>query len=226
MGAAQEGGGPLARATEWLWNRAVAALLLCVLSPILLLTAAAIGIDSRGPVIFRQTRVGSRRVQTAEGRVWESRFFDVFKFRSMYHGTDQGPHREYVQRYVEGTLSGGDEGFKMTEDPRITRVGRIIRRLSIDELPQLVNVLLGDMNLVGPRPVPAYEVEGYSPQHMERLHAMPGITGHWQVHGRGRVSFEEMVDMDIWYARHRSFLLDLRLLLATIPAVLGMKGAR
>lgn len=224
-GASQEGGGIVARVTEWLWNRVAGAALLVALSPVFAITAVAIRAESRGPVFFRQTRVGSRRLQTDSGRVWESGVFDVFKFRSMYHGTDEGPHREHIRRYVEGSLAGGEEGYKMTDDPRITRVGRVIRRLSVDELPQLINVVIGDMNLVGPRPVPVYEVEAYEPEHFERLHAKPGMTGYWQVYGRARVDFEEMIQMDIWYARNRSFLLDLKLLVATIPAVLGMRGA-
>ena len=117
------------------------------------------------------------------------------------------------------------QGAKLTDDPRVTRIGRILRRTSLDELPQLFNVLKGEMSLVGPRPVPLYEAAAYVDWHLERLAALPGITGLWQVRGRGRVSFAEMVRMDIAYVRNQSPLLDITLLLSTIPAVMSGRGA-
>lgn len=200
-------------------------LLVVVCAPLLAIVALAIRIDSAGPVIFRQTRVGARRRPDGS---WVSVEFEVLKFRSMRPGVDESRHREYISAFVNGSIEqteGQNRRFKLTDDDRITRVGRVIRRLSLDELPQLFNVVRGEMSLVGPRPVPVYEVEGYSSHHRERFNALPGITGLWQVRGRGRVTFEEMVQMDIEYVRERDMWLDVRLLVATIPAALTGRGA-
>ena len=205
-----------------------AALLLAFLAPFLILVAAAIRLDSRGPALFRQTRMGSRRRRRDGVTYWEATPFRVFKFRSMYVDAGEGTHQNYIRAFVEGTAEvSGKEGssYKLTGDPRITRVGRWIRRTSIDELPQLLNVIKGEMSLVGPRPVPVYEVEHYAPHHMERLHALPGMTGYWQVYGRGEVPFEQMMEMDIHYTRHQSLGLDLKLLVLTVPAVVTGRGA-
>lgn len=205
-----------------------AAMLVVVLLPLFVVVAAAIKLDSRGPVWFRQARVGAKPRIRRGATEWRTAIFDMYKFRSMFVGGDDSAHRDYITSFVQGaaTESGKDgSSFKLIGDPRITRVGRLIRRASIDELPQLLNVLRGEMSLVGPRPVPIYEVEQYEPWHMERFHALPGMTGYWQVYGRGDVPFPEMMRMDIHYARNESLRLDLRLLALTIPAVMSGRGA-
>lgn len=188
--------------------------------------AVAIRVDSPGPALFRQTRMGARQLPDGS---WEPRHFELLKFRSMFHGADESRHREYIEAFVTGAAkeveSRTGSTFKLNEDDRVTRVGRFIRRTSLDELPQILNVLRGEMSLVGPRPVPLYEVEGYAGHHMERFEATPGITGIWQVHGRGRVTFEEMIEMDVRYVRTHDLWLDIKLLLATIPAALSGRGA-
>jgi lipopolysaccharide/colanic/teichoic acid biosynthesis glycosyltransferase len=145
----------------------------------------------------------------------------------MVTDADQTLHENYVRAFLEGTAAANAEtgAFKLAQDPRVTRVGRLLRRSSLDELPQLFNIIWGDMSLVGPRPVPTYEVAGYRDVHYERLAALPGITGWWQVKGRCQVGFEDMVRMDIDYVRNASLLLDLKILVMTIPAVLSMRGA-
>ncbi len=203
-------------------------LLLALVSPALIVVAIAIKLDSKGPVLFVQERVGSKRMKLGMGVWWEPRTFRCLKFRTMFSNADDAPHRSHIKRFVEGTVElvpASDAAYKIAADERITRVGKWLRRLSLDELPQLLNVLKGDMSLVGPRPVPVYEVAEYEPWHYERLAALPGITGHWQVHGRGRTTFSEMVNMDIRYVRRPSLIGDLRLLLATVPAVLTRRGA-
>jgi lipopolysaccharide/colanic/teichoic acid biosynthesis glycosyltransferase len=192
-----------------------------VLSPILLLTALAIGLTSRGPIIYRQIRIGRRGAP-----------FVFYKFRSMHANNDDRIHREYVARLIEGDLKEVNQGdvikpvYKMKADPRITMVGRFIRKTSIDELPQLLNVLKGDMSMVGPRPPVVYEVERYQSWHLRRvLEVKPGITGLWQVEGRSRTTFDEMVRMDLRYMRDCSLWLDLKILLKTVKVVLRCDGA-
>lgn len=206
----------------------IASALLLLLSPLLLLIALAIRGDSRGPVLFVQPRVGARRRVDGGRCTWEVCTFAVYKFRSMYHGADQALHRNYIKAFVAGQEASEVAGstFKLDHDPRVTRVGRVLRRTSLDELPQLLNVIEGTMSLVGPRPVPAYEVADYESWHYERLAALPGITGLWQVRGRGRVTFDEMMRMDIEYVRNQSLWLDLKLLALTLPAVFLGRGAR
>jgi len=202
--------------------------LLVILFPLLLLTAIAIKLDTRGPILFVQPRMGARRVIRDGRMVWEFHAFTFCKFRSMIHNADQTLHQELARQYVAGGSAAPDpdsEKVKLRDDPRITRVGRIIRATSIDELPQIINVLKGEMSLVGPRPVPLYEFEQYADWHKERMAGLPGITGLWQVKGRGRVPFEEQMRMDIEYVRSQSFWLDLKLLILTIPAVLSGRGA-
>ena len=184
-----------------------------LLAPILLVVSVAIKLDTRGPVIFGQKRVG------LAGRV-----FECYKFRSMYYGADQTAHQNHIHAFTEGRLNE-EQSFKMKDDPRITPVGRILRRTSLDELPQLLNVLLGHMSLVGPRPLPEYEVDLHNLWHTERLSVLPGITGLWQVEGRSRVSYDEQIRLDIRYIHNYSLLLDLKILLKTIPAALSRKGA-
>ena len=183
-------------------------LAIILLSPLWLLIILAIKVDSPGPALFRQTRVGKN-----------GELFDVWKFRSMVEGAEeQLPDLERLNE-ADGPL------FKIRSDPRITRVGRVLRRLSLDELPQLINVLVGDMSLVGPRPALPREVNAYSDWHHRRLEVTPGITGLWQVSGRSHLTFDEMVLLDIYYAENWSIGLDLLVLLRTIPKVISGEGA-
>jgi lipopolysaccharide/colanic/teichoic acid biosynthesis glycosyltransferase len=187
----------------------IAALALLFLSPLLALIALAVRIDSRGPVVFRQARLG---------RALEE--FEILKFRTMHTGLSEDIHREYIAKLAAGGEEGGLK--KLTNDPRVTRSGRLLRKTSLDELPQLVNALLGQMSIVGPRPALRYELEHYEPRHYERFAVKPGMTGLWQVSGRNRLGFREMLDLDAEYARESSFLLDTRILLKTpLAAVRG-----
>lgn len=203
--------------------------LLILLAPLMFLIAACIKLDTSGPVLFVQPRVGARRRSQPGMTRWDIVTFPCYKFRSMRHNADTALHREHISAFVKGELSGADTDharFKLGDDPRITRVGKYLRQSSLDELPQLLNVVKGDMSLVGPRPVPTYEVEQYQDWHHGRLAALPGITGYWQIKGRGSSTFEEMIAMDLDYIADRSLGMDLRLLLSTIPAVLTHRGAR
>jgi lipopolysaccharide/colanic/teichoic acid biosynthesis glycosyltransferase len=192
-------------------------LLLVVLSPLLAAIAIVIRLDSPGPVLFRQQRIGRDRGP-----------FTVNKFRTMHHGVAHDRHREFVLGLIHGEAPKQDTSgayYKMTVDPRVTRVGRLLRRSSLDELPQLWNVVRGQMSLVGPRPAIPYEVEHYPAHWFGRFAIKPGVTGLWQVSGRSEVTLEEMVQLDLDYARRRSLPLNLWILLRTIPAVLGARGA-
>jgi lipopolysaccharide/colanic/teichoic acid biosynthesis glycosyltransferase len=203
--------------------------LLVVLAPLLLLITLAIKLDDGGPVLYMQERVGSRRKRLDGRIVWEIENFRIFKFRSMIQNADDAVHREYIRAFTAGEAKPAEDSgpkFKLNNDARITRVGRFLRRTSLDELPQLANVLRGDMSLVGPRPVPTYEVAQYKSWHFERLAALPGITGLWQVRGRGEVAFEDMVRLDIAYVRAQSIWQDLWLLVCTLPAVVKGRGAK
>ena len=190
--------------------------LVLVLAPVLLLVALAVRLDSQGPALFRQRRVGH-----------EEREFTLFKFRSMRVDADPRGHREYVTSLIQGNESnGGRENlYKLAVDDRITPVGRWIRRWSLDELPQLFNVVTGDMTLVGPRPAIPYEVAEYPSWYLQRFAVKPGLTGLWQVSGRSERTYEEMVRLDIDYAKRRSLGLDLSILLKTPWVVLSRKGA-
>ncbi|MEL6584342.1 MAG: sugar transferase [Pseudomonadota bacterium] len=181
---------------------------LILLSPVLICTMIAVMLTSPGGAFFVQNRVGYRGGS-----------FGMIKFRSMYKDADARRAALVADSDRSGVC------FKLKNDPRITPVGRFIRRYSIDELPQLINVLIGDMSLVGPRPALPQEVSQYPQYARERLNALPGITGVWQVSGRADVSFEDMVAMDIAYVRGVSLWSDLRLLLLTVPAVLSGRGA-
>lgn len=206
----------------------LAGLLFILLLPLLLLIALLIKLDSRGPVIFKQERVGSKRRRLGAKVVWITRSFSFYKFRSMVQNADSSIHEAYIRDFVNGSAQASRENggkFKLTNDPRATRIGRILRRTSLDELPQLVNVLKGDMSLVGPRPVPPYEVACYRNGDHRRLAALPGITGLWQVNGRCQVPFEKMIEMDVEYIRKASLWLDVKILFRTIPAVLSGRGA-
>ena len=189
---------------------------LLLLSPLFALLAVAVKCSSRGPVLFRQVRLG-----------YCARPFIFLKFRTMYPGSDAAVHENYVAAFIAGRpLAGSDGIYKITHDPRVTGLGRILRRTSLDELPQLWNVLRGDMSLVGPRPPLRYEFERYAPWHWRRiLDLKPGITGLWQVLGRSSTTFDEMVRLDLRYARRRSLWLDLKILFQTPGAMLSGKGA-
>lgn len=183
--------------------------LLILLSPLLLTIALLIKLDSPGPVLFKQIRVGRY-----------GKFFPMWKFRSMYVDAEARKQALLARNEMAGGVI-----FKMKDDPRITRVGRFIRRASIDELPQLWNVVKGDMSLVGPRPALPSEVNQYSLEERRRLDVIPGITCIWQVSGRSEIPFEQQVRLDVEYIESQSFWLDLKLLLLTIPAVLLGRGA-
>jgi lipopolysaccharide/colanic/teichoic acid biosynthesis glycosyltransferase len=200
-------------------------LALLLTSPVLLAIALAIKLTSKGPVLFRQKRVGQHGSQ-----------FVFLKFRSMYVNNDSSAHKQYVRQMIAGSAqrqptNGNGDGngkgvYKLTSDSRITRVGGFLRRTSLDELPQFINVLRGEMSLVGPRPAIAYEVEAYDIWHRRRvLEAKPGITGLWQVNGRCRIKFDEMVRLDLRYAKTWSPWMDLKILLRTPAAVVFGDGA-
>lgn len=199
-------------------DRVLSLLLLICLSPLLALIAVAIRWDSPGPVIFRQERVG-----------YKSRPFTMMKFRTMTMGASEDLHRNHVARQIHDhgppeAAADNNGTYKLVADPRVTRVGALLRRTSFDELPQLLNVLRGEMSLVGPRPPLPYEVRLYDEWQCERLSVRPGITGLWQVSGRSRVSYRRMCELDVEYARRWSLMLDLKVLLATIPVVLLNRG--
>jgi lipopolysaccharide/colanic/teichoic acid biosynthesis glycosyltransferase len=212
-----------------LFDLGISIVALVILSPLLLGIAIVVRLDSRGPVIFRQKRV--RGGQHPNQPHPEQQVFDFFKFRSMYVNADAGIHRRYVTEYINGNghkINNGSHQapvYKMKSDPRITRVGRFLRRTSLDELPQLFNILRGDMSLVGPRPAIPYEVEQYQGHHKQRLIPQPGLTGLWQVSGRTSLTFEQMVQLDIAYSQSRSLWLDLKILLKTLPTVISGYGA-
>jgi lipopolysaccharide/colanic/teichoic acid biosynthesis glycosyltransferase len=195
----------------------VALIALIALSPVLAVLAMLIRRDSEGPAIFRQTRIG--------------RFgkpFTCYKFRTMYQNASEQAHRAYIEAYSQGQVaaaSNPDAPFKIERDPRITPLGHFLRRSSLDELPQLINVIKGDMSLVGPRPDVAYSVALYKDWHKLRLATQPGLTGLWQIKGRGRVSFEEGMRLDCEYVQQQCLRLDVEIILQTIPAVLSMRGA-
>jgi exopolysaccharide biosynthesis polyprenyl glycosylphosphotransferase len=188
---------------------------LILASPLLLVIAALVKMTSEGPVFFRQKRIGQY-----------GREFTFLKFRSMYVNNDPAIHKEYIQNLIGNKVSDSEGTYKIKNDPRVTSVGRWLRKTSLDEVPQFINVLKGEMSLVGPRPPIPYEFESYSLWHRRRiLEAKPGITGEWQVHGRSRTSFDEMVRMDLRYIRHQSLWLDLKILLKTPFAVFSGDGA-
>lgn len=208
------------RAAKRAFDLLIASIGLLLIWPLLLGIALLIKLDSRGPVLYRQKRVGQN-----------GQPFDMLKFRSMRVDADDALHRAHVARLIQenldpATLNGNSAGtLKLKHDPRVTRVGAFIRKTSIDELPQLFNVIRGEMSLVGPRPALPYEVELYQDWHKRRFETIPGITGWWQVKGRNRVSFDEAVRLDIFYIEHQSLWFDLWILLQTPVAVFSGKGA-
>jgi lipopolysaccharide/colanic/teichoic acid biosynthesis glycosyltransferase len=191
----------------------LALLLLLVMVPLLLLIALAVKIDSRGPVLFRQHRYGRGMKE-----------FAVMKFRTMRHGASEELHREYIRELMSADADPQDGLKKLTSDPRVTRVGAFLRRTSLDELPQLFNVVAGQMSLVGPRPALAYELEHYEPPHFERFSVRTGLTGLWQVSGRSELGFREMLDLDAAYARDAGPRMDLQILART-PITLVRRSA-
>ncbi|MDT7778296.1 MAG: hypothetical protein QOC99_808 [Acidobacteriota bacterium] len=203
-----------ARILKRAFDLSVALLALVLLAPLWIVVALLIKLDSKGPVLYRQERVGM-----------DGRIFLFLKFRTMLTGADDSEHREYQRRYIEGRpdTNLGDSRrpvYKLHDDPRVTRTGRWLRRTSLDELPQLLNVLRGDMSVVGPRPPIPYEVEAYALWHRKRLDMKPGMTGLWQVSGRNRLSFDEMVKLDLFYIENWSLWLDLKIMLRTLPVLL------
>jgi lipopolysaccharide/colanic/teichoic acid biosynthesis glycosyltransferase len=208
----------------------VALVSLAALSPILLLIAALVKLTSRGPVFYRGTVIGRH-----------GRPFTYYKFRTMRVDGDDSVHRQFIARYMSGEpdvareAEGSDPReagrrpvatCKLVDDPRITPVGRLVRRTSLDEMAQMLNVLRGEMSVVGPRPPVPYEYEQYTPEQQHRLAVLPGITGLAQVRARGRATFEEMVAMDFEYIRRRSLRLDLSIMARTVWVVLSARGAR
>ncbi len=241
--------------------------------PMMLLTAIAVRLDSPGPIIFKQERVGARRRYVNGKWVWETQTFTIYKFRTMKHNADESVHEAYIDKLINGSLSTeadstetglkltfaaadateerikvytgnakdllemkkantdvatkkDDKLYKMTNDDRITRIGGFLRTSSLDELPQLFNVLKGDMSLVGPRPALPYEVKRYKDWHHRRLEAIPGVTGLWQVTARSQVTFDEMVKLDIEYVDNQSLEMDFWILLKTPAAVISRRGAK
>ncbi len=225
--------------SRWYWvsKRVIdlvgAVALIVATLPLTLLIAVAIKLDSRGPVIYVQERIRGERFRTKEGWAWRLTSFNFYKFRTMVNDAPSELHQIYMAAYIAGdeaVISGFDErdgngSYKLVGDSRITKLGRFLRKTSLDELPQLLNVVRGDMSLVGPRPPLMYEVEKYDDWHLERITAPGGITGWWQVNGRCDTSFGEMVQLDVDYIKRRSTLFDIRILLVTLPATLSGKGA-
>jgi exopolysaccharide biosynthesis polyprenyl glycosylphosphotransferase len=193
---------------------------LLVLAPVLVVAAIAIKLTSPGPVLFKQTRIGQYGMP-----------FTCLKFRSMHAVNDDSIHKDYVRRFIAGHVDGGGAEtngkavYKLTRDPRLTPIGRFLRKTSLDEVPQFFNVLSGHMSLVGPRPPVPYELEAYEVWHRHRLLVKPGITGLWQVSGRSRLRFDDMVRLDLKYAAMWSLWLDIKILLQTPHAVFSGEGA-
>lgn len=198
----------------------IASLGLLIAAPFAAVIAVLIKASSPGPVLFKQPRVGK-----------DGKIFTFYKFRSMSVGNDDTRHRQYIKLFIEGKeeelrkLQGGKKLYKMTSDDRVTAVGKFLRRTSLDELPQLLNVIKGEMSMVGPRPHLAYEVDLYKDWHRRRLKGIPGITGWWQIHGRSRVAFDKAVEMDIWYLERQSLILDIRIMCRTITKAIVGRGA-
>ncbi|MGY1642846.1 sugar transferase [Geodermatophilus sp. SYSU D00703] len=216
MPAPRTGAPPRRSPTSRLLDLAIAGMGLVLLSPVMAGIAVLVALTSRGPVLFRQTRLGQG-----------CRPFVMLKFRTMYVDCDDSPHREYVRALLTdpAVAPGGADGvFKLVNDPRITPLGRWLRRTSLDELPQLINVLRGEMALVGPRPVLPWEAALFDPRHGERFAVPPGITGLWQTSGRNRLTMTQALDLDVEYVRRQSLRLDLAILVRTIPVVLAREG--
>lgn len=205
--------GPGQEAAKRILDFVVALLLIVSLSPVIVSLLLLVRLTSTGPALFRQERLGRCR-----------RRFTMLKLRTMYVDNDDKIHREYVFSLLSGDnpLAGGENGlFKLEKDPRITPAGAWLRRTSLDELPQLFNVLSGKMSLVGPRPVLSWEADMFSADHGRRFEVKPGLTGLWQVSGRSRLTMKEALELDSEYVGRRSFALDILILIRTVPALLG-----
>jgi lipopolysaccharide/colanic/teichoic acid biosynthesis glycosyltransferase len=194
----------------------VALVAIILLSPILAIVAIIVRLDSKGPSLFKQERIGQN-----------GKPFKVLKFRSMRTDSNDAVHRAAIEKFMQGQQIGdSNNAYKLQRDPRITRVGGFIRASSIDELPQLFNILKGDMSLVGPRPALRYEVDQYRYRHRYRLLVTPGLTGIWQVYGRSKVDFETLVSMDLHYVTDGSIWLDLKLIALTFGVVFKRSGGK
>jgi lipopolysaccharide/colanic/teichoic acid biosynthesis glycosyltransferase len=208
---------PLYRWTKRALDLTLGLVLVLMLLPLLIVVALLVRVTTPGPAIFRQERIGKN-----------GRSFIMYKFRSMYADTDQCVHREAIERFIKGELlddSNSTLRYKLVGDARVTRVGAILRKTSTDELPQLFNVIRGDMSLVGPRPALAYEVAHYSDAAYQRLSVPQGLTGLWQVSGRSRVSWDDAIALDVEYTQRCSLLFDCKILLLTVRTVLfGLGG--
>ncbi|MBN1875839.1 MAG: sugar transferase [Anaerolineae bacterium] len=199
-------------------------LLAPLLAPVMLCCAILIRLDSPGPAIFVQDRIGK-----------DGKLFKIYKFRTMRHNLDNSKHREMMQRYVQGQVGDGEKSgsgkeetaklYKPFQASEVTRVGRILRKTSLDELPQILNILKGEMSLIGPRPNVPWEVEAYQSWHYERLEVLPGITGLAQVRGRSSISFDRIVQYDIEYVQNQSLTLDLKIIWQTFFAIVLRDGA-
>ncbi len=210
--------------SKWIYNitKRILEVLICLFSipfvvPLAVLIAIAIKLDSSGPVLFIQDRVGK-----------DGKIFKIIKFRTMHHNIDDSSHREFMKKYVSGQMEGEaseNKTFKPFKASQVTRIGRILRKTSLDELPQLINVLRNEMSFVGPRPNVLWEVEAYSEWHAERLRVLPGITGLAQVRGRSQITFDEIVQHDIEYIENQSLRLDFLILWWTVSSVLFSSGA-
>jgi lipopolysaccharide/colanic/teichoic acid biosynthesis glycosyltransferase len=210
----------------------VAIIALVILSPLIVLTAILIKLDSKGPVFFMQDRVGVRRKTQEDVAYWQKTIFKCYKFRTMVCDADPALHKSYIKALINNdaksmaTVQGENTNMrKLTHDPRVTRLGRFLRKSSIDEIPQFINVIKGEMSLVGPRPAIPYEVDMYKPWHYRRLETKPGLTGLWQVTARSSCDFDESVEYDIQYIDRQSFWLDLKIILKTPIAVIFCRGA-
>jgi lipopolysaccharide/colanic/teichoic acid biosynthesis glycosyltransferase len=215
---------PAGPATAWaktgkpLFDLVAALLGFALVCPLLGTVAILVRLTTPGPALFRQTRIGQ-----------DGRPFVLYKFRSMYAGSADDVHRQYVRKLLtqDQPPAGGQRGlYKLEDDPRITRLGRLLRRTSIDELPQLLNVIRGDMSLVGPRPALPWEAEMIGEAHGARFLVRPGLTGLWQVSGRNALTMRQGLELDVEYVRKLSFIVDFMILAKTIPVVLSARGAR
>jgi len=217
VGLAQSAPGAVVAIYKRLFDIALAIVGTVILAPLFLIIAIAIKIDSPGSVLYKQVRIGKN-----------GKTFAFYKFRSMFVGSDDGDdsRREKVAQFILCKASAADGSTKIVDESKITRVGRFIRKTSVDELPQLFNVIKGDMSLVGPRPCLPYEWEHYEEWHKKRLSVMPGCTGVWQVSGRSAVGFNDMVILDFYYIQNSSLLLDIQLILKTIPVMISGRGAK
>jgi len=218
--------------TKRILDISLALLLLLLVSPILFVISILIVLYSPGPVFFIQERVGSKRLSCGKRSYWKKVTFSCYKFRTMHVNADTSIHQAYVRALIENDKEKMDvlqgqatQTRKLVRDSRITRPGKFLRKLSLDELPQLLNVLCGDMSLVGPRPAIPYEVEMYEPWHMRRLEAQPGITGLQQVTARATADFDQQMKLDVEYVDHQSLWLDIKIILKTPFAVISAKGA-